>query len=230
MSKLFVWLKGIFESLFKNMAIVAAPLAAAMLTGLSVGKFVASEDGPAWGLMAGVTVGFALEACGYLSFVAYQQDRNKWRPALYIVGGVLIALILESPWVEDEWHRFATTLAVFSIVGMTYWNFTGMNARQYELEQKIEGLEMLADAGYEMKRGRIVKIKQVSMETPKGSSVETPKDSKKLSFETLSPEVKRSILDLNFREFRVQYGANIAESTFYNWRKKISKEENANGL
>ena len=93
MTKFFELIKRLFESLFQNVSIVAAPLAAATITGFSAGEFMAEEINMTAGVLIGVTVGFSLEACGYLSFVAFQRDKNWMRPGLYIIGGVAIALI-----------------------------------------------------------------------------------------------------------------------------------------
>lgn len=209
-------IRALFESIFENLGLVMAPLAAATLTGVSIHHFFTDLLGDVSAGIIGFVFAFGIEATGYVSFVAYQKDKDIKKPIGYLVSVVAVVTIIEL-FVFQDFQRWGIGLSGVAIAGIMYWSHSASNATLSEVEE----LKQLAELGYKKdKNGNLIALRKHSTLTPKNTPTSTPK---RLSWKTLSPEAKTCISQDGYSVFQSRFGS-VPESTFYGWQKRIDKE------
>lgn len=214
-------IRALFESIFENLGLVMAPLAAATLTGVSIHHFFTDLLGNIPAGIIGFVFAFGIEATGYVSFIAYQKDKDIKKPVGYLASVVAVVTIIEL-FVFQDFQRWGIGLSGVAIAGIMYWSHSASNATLTEVEE----LKQLAELGYKKdKNGKLVALRKHSESTPKNTPTNAPK---RLSWKTLSPEAKRDAVTLGLKSFRSKYG-HVADSTFYGWLDRIESEKTLNG-
>lgn len=213
--------KAFFESIFENLGLVMAPMVSAVMTGLSVQHFFAGLFGPITAGIMGAVFGFSIEATGYMSFVAYQKDKDIKKPIGYMLTVAIIVTIIELA-VFNDFQRWGIGLSGVAIAGIMYWSHSSKNATLSEVEE----LKELADLGYKKgKNGNLIPLRKASESNSDNAPKNTPK---RISWKSLTPEAKQDAIALGLKGFRSKYG-HVADSTFYGWLDRIEKEKSLNG-
>lgn len=210
-------LKEFFESIFENLGLVMAPMTSAVMTGLSVQHFFAALFGATTAGIMGIVFGFSIEATGYMSFVAYQKDKDIKKPIGYMFTVAAIVTIIEL-FVFRDYQRWGIGLSGVAIAGIMYWSHSAKNATLAEVDE----LKQLAEMGYKKgKNGNLIALRKHS----ESNSESTPKNTpKRLSWKTLTLEAKQDISEKGIEFFRSKYGS-VPESTFYGWQSRIDREK-----
>ena len=222
-------IRHFFESIFNNLGLIFAPLAAATLTGLSVYHYFLEKLGEIPAGMLGFAFAFGIEATGYQSFKAFQSSKKVIVPVGYLATVVAAVTVTELS-IFGGYTRWLIGLVGVMIAAGMYWADSILNSKINQLNQDIEIANTLSAAGVKIVRGKIVPIAPSSTPSNAPSDSEntpssTPKREKKKSLRwPLPPEVQADVISMTWGPFCEKYG-HVASSTFYNWLDKLEGEK-----
>lgn len=149
----FGFLRKIAESAFENLALIVAPLAPAVLFGLSAREFFEPLYGHQTAVFLMWLLSAALEICGFWAFKAFSQT-GSWAPPLaYVLTGSLFTALIE--W--GQWVRMSFGILFFIVVAIVYHSIHIYNGYTKIREINAREKEKDSDLDREIKRDRELK-------------------------------------------------------------------------